>query len=208
MPVSPPTSFTELPGNHRRPGRFSLLHMEYGEYMLSDLSVVRFDVPESGSWVQAVRTAGRLKVCTRSLVFEPAAGSRGAPIVRWPLRAMPSPGPRPLELARGSAEASGIDPCTLFCFRSRTAVDLESGGRVGPFVQHDFAASNDAASGLPLFVFMLQHSSVEEFLQLACELHRIDGTRTAFSGDARYQQLLRPILDERLLSADAQVFEM
>ena len=82
MATKQPSSFTELHGNSRRPGRFSLLFMEHGEYMLSDLSVVRFDVPEAtGSWVQAVRTNGRLKVCTRGLVFEPAAGAR-APIVR------------------------------------------------------------------------------------------------------------------------------
>ena len=140
MATKQPSSFTELHGNSRRPGRFSLLFMEHGEYMLSDLSVVRFDVPEAtGSWVQAVRTNGRLKVCTRGLVFEPAAGAR-APIVRWPFRAMPKPGPRSVELQAGSAAALGVDPRSLFSFRSRTAVDLESGGRVGSHARRAGAA--------------------------------------------------------------------
>ena len=41
MATKQPSSFTDLHGNSRRPGRFSLLFMEHGEYMLSDLSVVR-----------------------------------------------------------------------------------------------------------------------------------------------------------------------
>lgn len=133
------------------------------------------------------RVAGRLKLCTRGLVFEPTSDSR-APIVRFPFKAMTLP-LSPFPLSPGSAAATGIDPATLFAFTSKLCIDVETGGRVAPFVTHEFKPHPRS------FVFQLQHSTVVEFLLLACELQRIEGQRSAFT-DPR--GLLRPIIANRM----------
>lgn len=115
------------------------------------------------------RVGGRLKLCTRGLIFEPTSDSR-APIVRYPFKSMIKK-MGSFSLASGSAAATGIDPASLFCFESVLCTDIEVGGRVAPFVIHEFKEP----IGL---VFQLQHSTVHEFLKIACELQRIESLRT------------------------------
>ena len=163
-----------------------------------DLAVYKYEIDEAGSWVKAAtnRVDGRLKLCTRGLVFEPTAGGpRAATLVRWPFKSLTA-ALRPFALAPGSAAASGVDPGSLFALSAKLCVDVESGGQVAPFVTHDYG-------GMPrTVVFQLQHSDRAEFLALALELQRIEGQRSAFT-DSR--GLLRPLLEARL---GAATFEM
>ena len=136
--------------------------------------------------IMGQRVAGRLKLCTRGLIFEPSSDSRSA-IVRFPFKAMVAPLEH-YDLAQGSAAASGLDPASLFSFGCRLCIDLETGGRVAPFVTHDFIEPRGV-------VFQLQHSHVADFLALARDLQAIEAQRSSFS-DSR--GLLKPIMEARL----------
>ncbi len=155
------TSFLQLK-KERRTSRFSLLFLDYNEFLLQDLAVYKYDAPTPElSWYVAFccytspialllsfylifadkhnschrvrcsqsRVGGRLKVCTRGLIFEPTSDA-GAPIVRFPYKAMVSP-LAPYNLAPGSAAATSVDPATLFTFTSKLCVDLEVVPEVG-----------------------------------------------------------------------------
>jgi len=182
------TSFLQLKKD-RRASRFTLLFLEYNEFLLQDLAVYKYEAPTSDlSWVRSSngRIGGRLKLCTRGLIFEPTTDSR-APIVRFPFKSMMSP-MKPYKLAQGSALATQTNPSSLFYFDSSLCIDIEINGRVAPFVTHEFKQP----TGL---VFQLQHSTVHEFLEIACELQRIESLRNAFSDS---KKLLRPILDQAI----------
>ena len=70
--------------------RFDLLLLDEGEYYLEDYSVFEYPhpVPARTSLQQALdrRVQGRLKLCTRCLVFEPQDTTM--PLVKFPYRKM------------------------------------------------------------------------------------------------------------------------
>jgi hypothetical protein len=78
---------------HRKSSRsrFNLLLLDYGEYFLEDFAVYYF--PTSGSdsrqgldLQEATKIQGRLKLCSRSLLFEP--NEVRFPLVKFPFKAM------------------------------------------------------------------------------------------------------------------------
>ena len=158
----------------------------------------KYDAPTgSDTWMRSVssRVSGRLKLCTRGLVFEPTSDPRQA-LVRFPFKGMVAP-LAPYELAPGSAAASGVDASTLFALTCNKCVDLEREGRVAPFVPHEFEQPK-------VVVFQLQHSTVKEFLSLAGELQQTEMARSAWSGSGGMSKLIA----ERLGEGDNQSFEL
>ena len=165
---------------------------------IQDLAVYKYDAPTgSDTWMRSVssRVSGRLKLCTRGLVFEPTSDPRQA-LVRFPFKGMVAP-LAPYELAPGSAAASGVDASTLFALACNKCVDLEREGRVAPFVPHEFEQPK-------MVVFQLQHSTVKEFLSLAGELQQTEMARSAWSGSGGMSKLIA----ERLGEGDDQSFEL
>jgi len=182
-----PSSFLSTVHAGGRGSRFSLLHLEYNEFLIQDYAVFMYPAPTAGkSWVRCAgeRCSGRLKLCTRGLVFEPEDKRR--PLQRFPFKSMTCP-PVPFDLAAGSAAATAVDAASLFSVASKVWLDIEVGGNVAPFVTHENPESMT-------FVFQLHHSPLLEFLPLAQELQSLEASRSSFTGD---KSALNRILESR-----------
>jgi hypothetical protein len=73
--------------------RFNLLLLEYGEYFFEDLSVYLFPVPSSDDrkpfhQCDALKVQGRMKFCSRSIIFEPT--DQRKPIIKYLFRSFRS----------------------------------------------------------------------------------------------------------------------
>ena len=67
--------------------RFNLLLLEYGEYFIEDVSVFWYPVPNDIAGrpfksCDALKIQGRLKLCSRSVLFEP--NDIRKPIIKFP----------------------------------------------------------------------------------------------------------------------------
>jgi factor associated with neutral sphingomyelinase activation len=77
-------------GSNLTKSRFNLLLLEEGEFYLEDYSIFQYPHPTSSGKgfeeCKALKVQGRLKLCTRSLMFEPA--DTRLPIECFPFKAM------------------------------------------------------------------------------------------------------------------------
>lgn len=96
--------------------RFNLLLLEFNEYLLEDVSVFySSSLAENSSKCQ-----GRLKICSRSLIFEPTDTKR--PILKYPFK----------HCSNFSLQCN-VDAEQLLAFTSTAYLELKAGGKVGPY---------------------------------------------------------------------------
>ena len=145
-------SLLQLPTAKTR-SRFNLLLLEPGEYYFQDFAVHHYPTPsefadraaaaEALPWGERtrLRQAGRLKFCSRSLLFEPSDAR--LPVLRFPYKHMAA---APLERYRPRSGAPAGDE-ELFCLRCGVVVEMKPNGKVAPWVTRELVARGAARDG-------------------------------------------------------------
>ena len=130
-------------------GRFTLLLLDEGEYLLSEFSAVLFltgaiagdfivPVGSGGLLSPATPQHGRVFVCTRGLFFEP--DDVRAPVVKLPLRHMlgkPAPlaalGAEPAAALSALVAAESLSPRDAFACQVTQAIFMKPSGAAAPY---------------------------------------------------------------------------
>jgi hypothetical protein len=99
--------------------RFNLLLLEYGEYFFEDISVYLFPVPNENKGkafhqCDALKVQGRLKLCSRSIIFEPI--DQRKPIVKYQFRSFRS-AVEEYSLSQGDRQHCSVEVSGFFSFR-------------------------------------------------------------------------------------------
>ncbi|KAL3785245.1 hypothetical protein HJC23_002700 [Cyclotella cryptica] len=160
--------------------RFTELLLEHGEKQLNDWAVRASSSSGDGNRASSMRlkqTDGRMRLCTRSVVFEPGHSSKG--IVRIPFRFMISC-PSLVEGATLSAVTAGDtslnrDAEIIFAVSSTRHFVMKSNNIICPYEQIQTPTD---------FRFAFLHSSPSSALALAKALYELE--KSSAPSDARF----------------------
>ncbi|XP_041776593.1 protein FAN-like isoform X1 [Anopheles merus] len=141
--------------------RFSLLLLEPNEIYFEDFSVdvVRLGGTADGRCTEPdLQTAGRLKMCSRSLVFEAKGASAGQPLIKIMYKDCTT---IDRQYQDGSEPASGDGQ--RLAIRCRQYIEMLDRGQIQPyrFVQQECT-----------FLFHFHYAKLDECLQQICQLYR------------------------------------
>jgi factor associated with neutral sphingomyelinase activation len=163
--------FWEQKSHLKGRSRFNLLHLEHGEYFLEDFSVFWYPFPDESSGklfyqCESLKVQGRLKLCSRSLIFEPS--DVGKPITKYMFKSFRS---RLVEyrLSKSDHKMYGGDLSGFFSFRSCNIIELMENGKVGPYRLVEY---EDRKNGNPV-LFSLVHSELSAVLTKIETLYNI-----------------------------------
>ena len=148
--------------------RFNLLLLEYGEYFFEDKGVYFVPVPNDDSdksleLSDAIKIQGRLKLCSRSLVFEPSDSKK--PIVKFPFKSMSKISS--FSKLNRKKFVTLIDITGYFTFDCSNYYEIKPDNTIGPYKLIDF---DNKKSNI---VISLIHSDIDNFLQKVNELRDI-----------------------------------
>jgi factor associated with neutral sphingomyelinase activation len=175
--------------------RFNLLLLEYGEYLLEDISASYFPVPtqdlsSSFEVKDCLKLPGRLKLCTRSIIFEPS--DTRYPLTKFPFKSILGD----LELfhlKQKEIDMIDSDFSGFFTFAVQSIVEIKENNKVCPYKQMDFIQS-DAHR----FVFALVHADIHQFMVKVEQLRNIF-TVSLKDGFGAANQLLKPFFEDAQL---------
>jgi factor associated with neutral sphingomyelinase activation len=166
-------------------GRFNLLLLEYGEIYVEDLAVFYYPVlpnlnhGTNFEQCEALKQKGRLKVCSRSLVFEPS--DERQPLYKFAFKALES-AVEPFTLRPEEADAcraaSGKLPAGFVTFRCSSYAAMKENNRVGPYKAVDCAAASAR------FLFAVVHADVPTLLKKIAQLRSAAGPAAAAAAAA------------------------
>ena len=153
--------------------RFNLLLLEYGEYLMEDLSAFYFPIPTHDLSTtfevkDSLKIQGRLKLSTRSLIFEPSEARY--PIIKFPYKSIPSE----LELFNLKQSELGqlsVDVSGFFTFSTQSCFEMKENNKIGPYKQIDYVSTTGGAGHRS--VFALVHGNVDQFLVKVEQLRHI-----------------------------------
>jgi factor associated with neutral sphingomyelinase activation len=195
-----PQFFWDEKNSKKNRSRFNLLLLEYGEYFLEDLSVYFFPLPTNDltkvfEFSDSLKIQGRLKLSTRSLIFEPT--DIRFPLIKFPYKSMTTSletfNLKPSELKTLTVEVSGF-----FTFMCNNYFEIKANDKIGPYKLIDNV--NTSGSTGNRVVFALVHSNLVQFLV------KVEQFRHIFSvlekkGSAQANQLLKPFIDTALITS-------
>lgn len=186
--------FWDRKANKNR-SRFNLLLLEYGEYLLEDLSALYFPVPTHDLSTafevkDSLKLQGRLKLSTRSLIFEP--GETRYPIVRFPYKSMQG-NVEEFNLKESEQREMSVDVSGYFTFVVQSSIEMKENNKIGPFKYTDYNASGGHRS-----VFALVHADVAQFLVKVEQLRHIFAVSQR-QGASAGTQLLKPFIESAQL---------
>ncbi|EQC41942.1 hypothetical protein SDRG_00794 [Saprolegnia diclina VS20] len=175
------------PGAKTVQGRFNLLLLEDGEYFLDDFSVFRYPDPVftclTFHHCKQRKVQGRLKLCTRSLMFEPQDPI--LPILKFPFRDMALP---------PSGEIFEDETKQIYLsFECGLAVEMKERGLDHPYVARVLADSSVMSSK---FIFSFAHSKVHDVVDAIAPLYALAHTKNILN-KIDEETRLAPILDPR-----------
>lgn len=191
--------------NKKQRSRFNLLLLEYGEYFLEDLSAYLFPVPTDDlsqhfEVKDGLKIQGRLKLCTRSLVFEPSDIRK--PIMKFPYKTMSSSLEvfqlKEMEKAQLSVELAGF-----FTFLCQSYFEMKVNNKVAPYKLIDSSVSNASDFGVGeeeskaaryRILIALVHSDLSSFLVKVEQFRHIQSVAKK-QGVGMGNQLLQPFLE-------------
>ncbi|OQS07294.1 hypothetical protein THRCLA_00703, partial [Thraustotheca clavata] len=167
--------------------RFDLLLLEDGEYFLDDFSAFRYPDPVftclTFHHCKQRKVQGRLKLCTRSFMFEPQDST--LPILKFPYRDMPhTPAGEIFEEANKQVYLS---------FECTTVVEMKERGLDHPYVTKNLADSSVASTK---FIFSFAHSKVHDIIDAAAPLWSLANTKSILN-KIDEESKLAPILGPR-----------
>lgn len=181
--------------------RFNLLLLEYGEYYLEDFSAYQFAIPAGDQSRKAMelnedlKVQGRLKMSTRSIVFEP--NEIRYPLLRFPYKNMITN----LEEISPSNYRFSMQITGLFTFCCNQFIEMKANNKIGPFkvVELPKSVAMDESSAFR-FVFALVHSPLAEF-QTKVEQFRHICKMSERIGAHVANQHLKPFLEHALCTS-------
>ena len=195
--------------------RFSMLLLEFGEYFLEDFScdfILSISSLSDTSFNRTETVRGRLKLCSRCLVFDPCDAadssiSRRRPLLKFPYRNMTSSIQEVALQSTGFSPISGDIP-RMFSFTCTCYWEMMTDDKIGPYKLVEFNNTiNGSSNGCPpegrRFVMSLLHSDLAQFITKANQLRYIfteskDGLYNLGTGkDSR----LQPFIDSALRSS-------
>lgn len=131
--------FWEKNSKSKGKGRFNLLLLEFGEYYFEDYSVYHYPIPSDDMrdpnyrpflQCDAMKVQGRLKLCSRSIVFEPISVKK--PLLKFPFKAIRGQIDqyrlRASDLIQCSLEASGF-----LSFSCISYFEMKANDKIGPY---------------------------------------------------------------------------
>mmetsp|Transcript_24328 Transcript_24328/g.35658 ORF Transcript_24328/g.35658 Transcript_24328/m.35658 type:complete len:847 (-) Transcript_24328:998-3538(-) len=166
-----PLSFFWEKKTHSGRSRFNLLLLEYGEYFFEDLSVYLYPVPNESlgkafHQCDALKIQGRMKLCSRSLIFEPS--DQRKPIIKYLFKRF-----------RKAADAFVLDKtdqlhCSIevsgfFSFKCAGTVEMMNNGKIGPYQLVDFANKKEGAT----ILFAVVHSELSYVMSRINQLYNM-----------------------------------
>lgn len=188
--------FWEKGQGRKARSRFNLLLLEYGEYFFEDLSVYYYPVIPDGNVgsltrCDGLKVQGRLKLCSRSLIFEPSEIRR--PIIKFPFKNIVSPieslqGPGPVFASE--AKKLGINIACFFSFLSSSFFEMKGNDKVGPYKQIECTSSPGDR-----ILFALLHTESASFVTKIEQLRSIHTTGER-RGQALAEIMLLPIVTQ------------
>jgi factor associated with neutral sphingomyelinase activation len=150
--------------------RFNLLLLEYGEFFVDDLGVFQYPDPEGGSrdffQCDALKVQGRLKMCTRSFIFEPTDGRK--PLLKFPFKYM-SPNVVEYPLSASQRSQCTIEASGFFSFTCSTIFEMKDDGKIAPYRQVDCADAKEPTD----YFFAVSHSHIGQLLGRISRLRQI-----------------------------------
>lgn len=185
-----PHFFWEKKANKNR-SRFNLLLLEHGEYLLEDLSAFYFPIPTNDLTTafevkDSLKIQGRLKLSTRSLIFEP--GESRYPIIRFPYKSMQEE-IEVFNLKELERRALSIDVSGFFTFIVQNCIEMKENNKIGPYKYIEHAAAGGHRS-----VIALVHADLAQFLTKVEQLRHIF-TVSQKQGTGVGTQLLKPFIE-------------
>lgn len=185
--------FWEKKGSKNR-SRFNLLLLDYGEYLLEDLSAYYFPIPTSDlsktfEVKDALKVQGRFKLCSRSLIFEPA--DVRFPIMKFPYKYITC-ALEEFRLKASEIEALSVDlsPTGFFTYTCSCYVSMKENDKIGPYKTVDFQSSG----GSHRCVFALVHADLSQLLVKVEQLRHIHSLYLKH-GSSVSNQLLKPFIE-------------
>ena len=130
--------FWEKNSKTKGKSRFNLLLLEYGEFYFEDFSAYLYPVPsESKDFFRpflqcdAMKVQGRLKLCSRSLIFEPTDIKK--PLIKFPFKNMTKNIVNyKYNKIECTLEASGLLTFCCSCY-----YEMKANDKIGPYKQID-----------------------------------------------------------------------
>jgi factor associated with neutral sphingomyelinase activation len=192
---------------HRRHrARFNLLLLDHNEYLLEDLSAYCFPAPSdatissaSTAIKDALKIQGRLKLCSKSLVFEPT--DVHYPVMKFPYKQMSSDVTLLSPKTSSASQQLSEELRGLFTFTSSAYFELKEGNKVGPYKMvegsvsmHNNYQANSSSSSTFRLVFALVHADVDQFMVKIEQLRHIV-TLSQRQGSLVAYQLLKPFIE-------------
>lgn len=140
--------------------RFNLLLLEYGEYFLEDKGVHLVPIPNDGSdssleKSEAMKLQGRIKMCSRSLVFEPQDLKK--PLIKFPFKSMTT-NVESFSRLYARNYRTLVDISRYFTFECTNYFEMKSDSIIGPYKFVEFPEKPCKV------VFSLTHSDLDSFL--------------------------------------------
>uniref|UniRef100_A0A182PBK7 WD repeat-containing protein 55 homolog n=1 Tax=Anopheles epiroticus TaxID=199890 RepID=A0A182PBK7_9DIPT len=142
--------------------RFSLLLLEPSEIYFEDFSVDIVRETTTNLVDQELQATGRLKMCSKSLVFE-AKGAACLPLIKIMYKDCTTIDRQADDSAGSSGAASGGDTGQRLAIRCRQYIEMLDGNQIQPyrFVQKECT-----------FLFNFHYAKLDECLQQICQLYR------------------------------------
>lgn len=180
--------------NSKNRSRFNLLLLDYGEYLLEDLSAYYFPIPTSDlskafEVKDSLKVQGRLKLCSRSLIFEPA--DVRFPIMKFPYKYITcSLEEFRLKDSEIEALSQDLSPDGFFTYTSSCYINMKENNKIGPYKTVDL----NSAGGSHRCVFTLVHAELSQFLVKVEQLRHIHSLYIT-QGSSVANQLLKPFIE-------------
>ena len=183
------TRFSILNGNSSNgKARFSMLLLEFGEYFFEDFSCELILSISSGTsfdttFNRTETVRGRLKLCSRCIVFEPNetsddSNSRMRPLIKFPYKSMTS-SIQEVALYSKQDSATSEGP-RMFSFTCTGYWEMLADNRIGPYQLVEFTNHGNVAnvaanstSNEKRIVLSLLHSDLSPFIKKVNQLRFI-----------------------------------
>jgi factor associated with neutral sphingomyelinase activation len=179
-------------------GRFDLLLLEEGEYFFEDYSAIRCSLPilhkqspQPGALSMCTQVRGRIKVCSRSIMFDPEDSS--IPVSSYSFKKMKAM--IPTIFSRAGDNSSPELGHELFVITTSSVTNMREDGIHHPYRAE--AKPTTTADGSFVFLFALLHTSTDKVMPLIHHLWKVQ--QEAARGGQPESELLSSLLRQRHL---------
>jgi factor associated with neutral sphingomyelinase activation len=141
--------------------RFNLLLLEHNELFFEDLSVALYPAAiDKLSDIDTLKVPGRLKICSRSLIFEPNDARK--PLKKYPFKCMRS------SVAQYTIPGTSNNQLMCLAFTSSAYIEMKPNDKIAPFIMKDASGniidsissnSRDSGEDSIRIIIALNHST-------------------------------------------------